>query len=158
MISSFMHCLGSTAMRDFDDAKGMIKWNSASKYASNVKTFLVDKFRTEERISVLRDDQWKVLRTQLLKMHIKDCKKTGKKLVNGHKGSMDDNRIAIGNVCIWVGDAKSAQFLALEAAKYYAAGRCHKVSFSKVKDICIKDVNETRKVTRFWPSRSTGTN
>ena len=37
------------------------------------------------------------------------------------------------------------QFLALEAAKYYAAGRCREVSFSEVKDLCIRDVNKNRK-------------
>jgi hypothetical protein len=66
---------------------------------------------------VLRDEQWKVLRKQLLKMHTKDCKQTGKKLVNGHEGSTDNDRIAISTACIWVGDAWAAQFLALEAAK-----------------------------------------
>ena len=70
---------------------------------------------------MLRDEQWKVLRKQSLKMHTKDCKKAGKKLVDGHEGSIDDERIAIGTACIWVGDAKSAQFLALEAAKCHAA-------------------------------------
>lgn len=56
LTASFMHYLGSTVMRDFDKEKGRIAWNSASKYyASNVKTFIVDKFRTEERISVFRD-------------------------------------------------------------------------------------------------------
>jgi hypothetical protein len=80
MISSCMHYLGSAAMREFDKAKGIIKWNSASKYASNAMMFLVDKFRTEDQIPVLRDEQWKVLRKQLLKMHTQDCKKTGKKL------------------------------------------------------------------------------
>ena len=76
----------------------MMKWNSASKCASNVKMFLVDKFRTasENRISVLRDEQWKVLRKQLLKMHTKDCKKARQKLADGHEGSMDDDWIAIG--------------------------------------------------------------
>ena len=133
MIASFMHHLGSTAK---------LQWNSASKYASNVKTFLVDKFRTEERISVLRDEQWRVLRRQLLSMHTKECKKTGRKLVNGHEGSTDDDRIAIGTACIWIGDTKSAQFLMLEAAKYYASGRCREISRSEVEDICIKNVNE----------------
>ena len=88
------------------------------------------------------------LRKQLLKMHTKDCKKTGKKLVNRHEDSTDDDRIAIVTARIWVGDAKSAHFLVLEAAKCYAAGRCQEVSFSKVKDLCIRDVNENRKICK----------
>jgi hypothetical protein len=80
-------------MRDFDKEKGRIAWNSASKYyASNVKTFIVDKFRTDERISVFREEQWSVLRKQLTSMFKTDCRKTGKKLVNGHDSSTDDDR------------------------------------------------------------------
>ena len=43
---------------------------------------------------------------------------------------------------IWIGDVRAAQFLALENAKHCAAGRCREVSLQKVRDLCMKDVNE----------------
>lgn len=36
------------------------------------------------------------VRKQLLSVHKAGCKKSGKKLVNGHEGSSDDDRVAIG--------------------------------------------------------------
>ena len=43
-----------------------------------------------------------------------DCRTTGKKLVNGHDSSTDDDPVAIGTACFWLGDQRSAEFLALE--------------------------------------------
>ena len=79
-----------------------------------------------------------------MKMPTRDCKANGRKLVDGHDASTDTDRIAIGTACIWLSDTKSAQFLALEAAKYYIAGRCRETSLAEVKDICIKDFTEER--------------
>lgn len=78
-----------------------------------------------------------------------DCRKTGKKLVNGHDSSTeDDDRVAIGTACFWLGDQRSAEFLAWENAKYYAAGRCREISLLEVKDLCIKEVNENGRTFR----------
>ena len=43
-----------------------------------------------------------------------DCRKTGKTLFNGHDSSTDDDPVAIGTACFWLGDQRSAEFLALE--------------------------------------------
>lgn len=91
---------------------------------------------------MFRDEQWKVLRKQLLSMYKENCRKAGKKLVNGHEGSSEDDRVTIGTSCIWIGDGRSAQFFAFENAKYYAAGRCHEISLLEVKDVTLKEVNE----------------
>ncbi|KAL7574145.1 hypothetical protein ACA910_014826 [Epithemia clementina (nom. ined.)] len=123
MIASFLHYLGSTAKWNLDESNGGLSYQTATQYASSIKQFIVNKFWLEERISVFQDKQWKVLRKQLLSMYRENCRKTGKKLVNGHEGSSDDDCVAVGTACIWIGDPRLAQFLALENAKYYAAGR-----------------------------------
>ena len=62
--------------------------------------------------------------------------------MNGHEGGNDDDQVAIGTACIWIGDQRSAHFFALENTKYYAAGRCREVSLLEVRDVMVKNVNE----------------
>ena len=74
-----------------------------------------------------------------------DCKKAGKNLIDGHGQSTDDDYLAIGTACFWIGYAASAQFQALESAKYYLAGRGREVSFLEAKHLSIQVVNEDRR-------------
>ena len=148
-IASFMHYLASTAYCWFDKEKGLLSWEAAKQYASSIKIYLVTKFKTENQISVFRDEQWKVFMKQLWSIKKAEGRKTGKKLVNGHEGSNDDDRIAIGTACIWIGDSRAAQFFALENAKYFTAGRCREVSLLEVKDISIKKIDENGKNFRI---------
>ena len=56
---------------------------------------------------MFRDEQWKVLRKHLNSMFGENAGKTGKRLVNGHKASSDDDPLAIGTA-----RSKSFQFVA----------------------------------------------
>ncbi|CAB9530201.1 hypothetical protein SEMRO_2786_G337030.1 [Seminavis robusta] len=151
MIASFLHYLGSTAKRNFDDSNDGLSYQTATQYASAVKQFVVNQFRLEDRISVFRDEQWRVLRKQLLSMYKENCRKNGKALVNGHEGSSDDDRVAIGTACIWVGDQRSAQFLAFDVTKYYAAGRCREISLLEVKHLTLKQMDENGRTFHVLP-------
>jgi len=142
VIASFLNHLGASAKCDFDNVNDGLAHQAAAQHASQVKQHLINKFGLEDRISVFREEQWKVLRKQLLSMHKENCKKAGKKLVNGHEGGSDDDRVATGTACLWLGDARSAQLFALENAKHCAAGRCREISRLEVKDITSKHVDE----------------
>lgn len=107
-MASFLSYLGTAAKQNFDDKNDGLSYQTATQYASAVKQFVVNKFRTLDRISVFRDEQWKVLRKQLLSMYKENCRKAGRKLVNGHQASSGDDRVAIGTACSWIGDPRSA--------------------------------------------------
>ena len=93
---------------------------------------------------MFRDEQWSVLRKQLLSVCKSNSRKSEKKslLLNGHEGGNDDDHVVIGAACMWIGDLRSAQFFALENAKWHAAGRCCELSLLEVEDLTLKDVNE----------------
>jgi hypothetical protein len=109
MIRNFSNYLGTTAYKYGDQDRGRISYKTATGYASSIKAYYIDKFRTcGPELNVFGPTKWRQLRNKLLAQFKEDTKTSGKALVNSHTASEDTDRNAIAIGCYWLGTVKSA--------------------------------------------------
>ena len=111
MIGCFFSYLAKHAYDRFDSDKKRLAYNTATGYASSVKAYYTNKFRTQRHdIPIFKADRWKGLRCKLLSSYEEENRVTGKSLVNPHDASSRDDREAIATGCIWANSPQAAEF------------------------------------------------
>ena len=110
-IGCFFSYLAKHARHRCDPSRERIAYNTATGYASSIKAYYANKFRTQKhQIPVFQQDRWKALRVRLLSCYEEDNRTSGKSLVNPHSASSTEDREAIGIGCIWLNSSQSAEF------------------------------------------------
>ncbi|KAL7562416.1 hypothetical protein ACA910_020560 [Epithemia clementina (nom. ined.)] len=139
LIGAFFKYLAYSAMRYLDPEKGRVSYDTATRYASAVKTYFCNKFKHEgPPLTVFQMEDWRRLRCFLLRKYKKSNKQTGKKLVNSRFGSTIKDRKAMACNCFWISTIEGAEFHCLNTAQFQLAGRGSEVALLKVEDIyCI---------------------
>ena len=85
MVGCFFTHLAKHARHRCDPTKERIACNTATGYASSVKSYYANKFRTKKtEIPVFQAARWKALRVRLLSKYAEDNRLSGKSLVNPH--------------------------------------------------------------------------
>ena len=129
MIGFFFSYLHKDAYKYGDPEKGRIGYETATGYASSVKVFYTNKFRScGPELNVFSPTKWRELRNKLLAQSKEETKRTGKALVNGHEASEDSDRNAIAIGCYWLGTVEAAEFLHLNNSMMHCSGRGTEVS------------------------------
>lgn len=143
MIGNFFSYLHKDAYKHCDPDKDQISYETATGYASSIKVFFINKFRTcGPELNVFGTTKWRELRNKLLAQFKEESKSTGKTLVNGHEASEDTDRNAIAIGCYWLGTVEAAEFLHLNNTMMQCSGRGTEVSLLKKDCIKASDVNE----------------
>jgi hypothetical protein len=96
MIGNFFRYLQNDAYKYGDPEKDRVMYETATGYASSVKVFYINKFRTcGPELNVFSSTKWRELCNKLLAQSKEETKRTGKALINGHEASEDSDRNAI---------------------------------------------------------------
>jgi hypothetical protein len=143
MIGNLFSYLYKDAYKYGDPDKDRISYETATGYASSIKVFYTNKFRTcGPELNVFGPTKWRELRNKLLAQFKEENKSTGKTLVNGHEASEDTDRNAIAIGCYWLGTPEAAEFLHLNNTMMQCSGRGTEVSLLTKDGIKASDVNE----------------
>ena len=102
MIGCFFYYLANEAYVRCKPAYGRIAYNSATGYASSVKSYLTNKFRDiPVEIPAFKQSVWASYRAKLLNAYHEEGTKSGKSLTNPHKASTAKDWQAIAVGCMW---------------------------------------------------------
>ncbi|CAB9513877.1 expressed unknown protein [Seminavis robusta] len=115
--------------------------STSEQYCSGVKTYFVDKFRTETPIPTFQQGLWKQLLQKLRAFYRESNRATGKRTEEKATSTRRD-REALATACIWLKTPQYAEFWHLLNASYHCCGRGSEVSLIKARDTQTTDVNE----------------
>ena len=142
-IGCFFSYLAKHARHRCDPSRERIAYNTATGYASSIKAYYANKFRTQKhQIPVFQQDRWKALRVRLLSCYEEDNRTSGKSLVNPHSASSTEDREAIGIGCIWLNSSQSAEFWHLNNTMTQYSGRGSEVALDRRSKMRTVEVNE----------------
>ena len=143
MIGCFFTYLSLHARCYCDPDKERISYNSASGYASSVKSYFSNKFRTRvNEIPVFQTERWKALRVKLLARYEDDNRNSGKSLVNPHEASNRTDREAIATGCIWLNSPQGAEFWHINVTMTQYSGRGSEVALDRRSKMGTTEVSE----------------
>jgi hypothetical protein len=142
MIGAFFSYMGTSAMCFLNPKGRRLAYQSATQYCSSIKVFFVNKFRNEPSIPVFQPEQWKKLRDNLRGKYREGSRASGKRMTEGKISSTREDREAMATGCIWLGDAKSAEFWHLLNTSYHCSGRGSEVSLITPEGTTVAEVNE----------------
>lgn len=142
MFGAFFTYLGTDAMIRGDPKFGRLAHGSSDGYASSLKVYFSNKFRSLPEIPVFTTERWRVLRAKLRSAYRDSNRLSGKNMVQGHASSSRTDREAVATGCLWLGTPRSAEFLHLCTTSYHFSGRGSEVSLNQTKHISVRDVTE----------------
>ena len=143
MIGCFFAYLAKQACCNCDPSKERIAYNTATGYASSVKAYYSNKFRTrQQEIPVFQTNRWKALRARLLSNYEEENRVTGKSLVNPHEASSNEDREAISTGCIWLNTPKAAEFWHINVTMTQYTGRGSEVALDRRSRMGTTEINE----------------
>ena len=143
MIGQFFYYLGYKAVNRTKPSLGRIKYETATGYASSVKSYYENQFRSHfESIPVFQTTKWKKLRARLLGAYHEACRKDGTKLTNPHIASTGRDREALAMGCIWDASPLGAEFFHLNNSMSHCVGRGSEVALIRVPHMSLCTVNE----------------
>ena len=129
----FFYYLGHCAWKQGNHNKGHISYNSATGYASALKTYFEYQFRHGpiDKVTSFRPSFWRKLRGKLLTYFQERNQQTGDTMVDPHVASTNDDRKALSLACIWLGHPKLAEFYHLNNTMLHFGGRGSEVSLHR---------------------------
>lgn len=143
MIGCFFGYLATSARSHCDPTKERLSYSSATGYASSIKAYYENKFRTHQStIPVFRLNSWRKLRTKLLSSYEEESRNTGKSLANPHVASTKQDRHAIALGCMWLNNPAAAEFWHLNNTMTQFSGRGSEVALNKREHLSAVEINE----------------
>lgn len=142
VIGAFFNYLAVHAKCDCIDTHARLAYETATGYASSVKSHYQNKFRTTADIPVFSKDRWKDLRDKLMRAYQEESRQSGKSITNPHVASTKEDREAIATGSIWMNNSKGAEFWHLNNSMTQFAGRGSEVSLNRREHITVMPVNE----------------
>lgn len=142
LIGNFFNHLAFDAYKYLNKKKGLISYESATGYASAIKSYILNRFRDKQALLVFCDPSWRKLRNLLLTKFKERAKRTGQRITTPKVASTDDDRKAMANACFWLGTAEAAEFHGLNVFLYHLIGRGREVSTLKPEDISITNAED----------------
>ena len=145
MIGCFFTYLAKNARRYCDPDKDRVAYNTATGYASSIKAYYSNKFRTQkDEIPIFKDSRWKGLRAGLLSHYEEDNRLSGKSLINPHQASSNEDCEAIATGCIWLNNPKAAEFYHLNVTMKQYCGRGSEVALdrrSRIRPVLVTELH-----------------
>lgn len=143
VIGGFFMYLAKNAKCRCQEARPRIGYQTATGYASSIKAYYMNKFRAQQFAApVFQVDRWRQLRRKLLTLYQEETRKSGVSLTNPHIASTMEDRDALATGCIWMNNARSAEFWHLNNSMAQFAGRSSEVSLSRREHIAATRISE----------------
>lgn len=142
LIGNFFNYLAFEAKNYRTKDKDLLGYESATGYASAVKSYFTNKFRDETPLVVFQDANWRKLRNLLATKYSERGKRTGQRISTPREASNGDDRKAMGKACFWLGTVDSAEFHGLNVWIYHLLGRGRDVAILKPEDVSVVCVDE----------------
>ena len=143
MMGCFFAYLAKEARQRGDLKRERLSYNSATGYASSLKAYFMNKFRSQQHdVPVFQPDRWRRLRTRLLSSYQEETRVSGKSLTNPHVASSRQDRDAIATGCIWMNSPRAAEFWHLNNTMTQFSGRGSEVALNRRSHLTTTEVNE----------------
>ena len=143
MMGCFFYYLANEAYARCKPAFGRIAYNSATGYASSVKSYLTNKFRNIPiEIPAFKQSIWASYRAKLLNAYHEEGTKSGKSLTNPHEASTARDRQAIAVGCLWQNSSVFAEFWHMNNSMTHCTGRGSEVALLRLENLTSHTVNE----------------
>ena len=142
MIGKFLTYLSRYATRYCKKGGVSISHETGTGYASAIKAYFDNKFRSFSEIPVFRPSNWSKLRRKLQAAFVERHKLSKTRMSNPHKASTDEDRISIAIGCVYMNDPLSAEFLHLNNTMFQCVGRGSEVASIQVADLSTVHCNE----------------
>ena len=140
-VGQFADYLASYAHKGRSKNNDLISMNTAKGYFSAVVNFLKHKFRDASFIPrALQDAHLSKIRSQISAIKFEQARKDNKRAVTPHDKATDEDRKALGALCVWDGAGDSAVFLHLLNSMIHCVGRASEVSSCRKMDLGLTKV------------------
>ena len=142
LIGNFFNYLAFDAYKHCKKENGLLMYDSATGYASAIKSLFLNRFRDKQPRLVFSDSSWRKLRDLLLTKCKERGRRTGQRISSPKTASNDGDRKAMANACFWLGTIDAAEFHGLNVSVFHLCGRGREVSILKPVDVSVVYVSE----------------
>ena len=136
LLGKFGDYLASYARRSRSKEQDLISLNTARGYFSAVVSMLKHKFREEVILPrALEENHLSKIRNHICAIKFEQARKNNRKAVQAHDKASEEDRKALGALCVWDFGGDSAVMLHLVNSMIHCVGRASEVSSSHNDDV-----------------------